>query len=137
MVIVTITYTNGYKYQLVHDVRYQLVSISVDENQESGTRWLHLSARGMLIIRKGYTWNGPSGPTFNTKNFMRGSLIHDALYQLIRAGMVDSDQRDNCDMELDMLLEQDGMSRLRRWWVRKGLKRFGSVGERRQVHRAP
>ena len=39
-----------------------------------------LTTEGLLIIRPGYAWDGPSGPTFDTPSFMRGSLIHDVLY---------------------------------------------------------
>jgi hypothetical protein len=42
---------------------------------------------------KGYAWNGPSGPTLDTRNFMRGSLVHDALYQLMREGRMDNGLR--------------------------------------------
>ena len=45
---------------------------------------LEITSEGELIIRNGYSWDGPSGPTIDTKNFMQGSLIHDALCQLMR-----------------------------------------------------
>ena len=44
---------------------------------------------GILIIRKGYAWDGASGPTWDDKTNMIGSLIHDALYQIMRESNVE------------------------------------------------
>lgn len=78
-----IYYRAGYKYQLAADYAvltpFHLVS-------PVETEWLRLSEAGWLLIRQGYAWDGPSGPTLDTASAMRGSLIHDALYQLIRLG---------------------------------------------------
>jgi len=46
--------------------------------------YLKLDGDGQFEFSKGYAWDGPSGSTVDTLNFMRGSLVHDALYQLIR-----------------------------------------------------
>ena len=51
-----------------------------------------LNTKGHLIIKRSYAWDGPSGPTIDTKNFMRGSLVHDALYQLMRHEHLSSDE---------------------------------------------
>ena len=37
-----------------------------------------------LYISKGYSWDGPSGPAIDTPDWIKASLVHDALYQLIR-----------------------------------------------------
>lgn len=37
---------------------------------------------GILSIYKHFQWNGASGPVYDTKNVMRASLIHDALYTM-------------------------------------------------------
>ena len=77
-----IYYKEGYKYQLVKDyaVQTQVFGLQVD------SAFITLYPTGILIIRKGYCWDGASGPTIDTKNSMRGSLVHDALYQLLREG---------------------------------------------------
>jgi len=46
------------------------------------TDFMHIDCGGSLCIREGYSWDGPSGPAIDTVDFMRGSLVHDALYQL-------------------------------------------------------
>ena len=80
---------------------------------------------GRCRIRKGYAWDGPSGPTFDTRNFMRGSVVHDALYQLMREEHLNRDDwREAADDELERLCLQDGMSKARAWWVHKGVRWF-------------
>jgi len=75
-----VKYRSGYKYQLVEE--YQ-VKVSVLPKNDIKTDFIELSTEGMLIIKNGYAWDGPSGPTIDTPNFMRGSLVHDALYRMV------------------------------------------------------
>jgi hypothetical protein len=64
-----------------------------------------------LIVKQGYAWDGPSGPTIDTKNFMRGSLVHDALYQLCREGFLEKNTyRPIADRLLYDLVREDGMN---------------------------
>jgi len=67
----------------------------------------------------------PSGPTLDTATFMRGSLVHDALYQLMRDGHLDrATHREAADRLLQTLCEEDGMWSLRTWWVYHGVRLF-------------
>jgi len=67
---------------------------------------------------KGYAPDGPSGPTLDTANFMRGSLVHDTLYQLMREGLLNHNlPREAADRILQSLYREDGMLALRAWWV--------------------
>jgi hypothetical protein len=87
---------------------------------------ISLDCDGVLFIKKGYAWDGPSGPAFDTPAFMRGSLVHDALYQLIRAERIDPrSSRKKADKILRNICKEDGMSRFRRWYVYWGLRMFG------------
>ena len=94
-----------YKYQLMqpyaHDVGIK--------QHEIDTPYLTLSGDGVLTIKKGYAWDGPSGPTMDTLNFMRGSLVHDALYQLIRMEVIPYSQRDLTDRLLQKICRADGL----------------------------
>jgi hypothetical protein len=57
---------------------------------------------------------------------MRGSLVHDALYQLMRERYLDEDTyRDRSDRLLQKICKEDGMSMLRAWWVYQGVHLFG------------
>lgn len=69
--------------------------------------WLTLSPDGLLTVRKHYAWDGVTGfPDLNV--LMRASLVHDALYQLIREGQLGADRRIDADREFQRLAAQDG-----------------------------
>lgn len=97
-----------YKYQLkqayVHDVG-KITKKPVD------TDFLKLDTDGRLTIREKYAWDGPSGPAPDTKSFMRGSLVHDALYQLIRMEEIPDLYQAHADRLLYRTVRADGM-----WW---------------------
>lgn len=115
----------NYKYQLVETYEYSVELHYPMVRYESQYSWVSL-ANDRLTIRKGYAWDGPSGPTIDTDNFMRGSLVHDALYQLFRELPHLRVHRDYADRLLQHICIMDGMSRLRAWWVYQGVKHFGA-----------
>ena len=118
-----IHYRGGYKYQLR---RPYTLNVAVNPASEIaiGT-FIILTPDGTLTIGQGYAWDGPSGPTVDTKNFMRGSLVHDALYQLMRNGLLDEEQwRKPADQELERICREDGMFWLRRRWVYAAVRWF-------------
>ena len=135
-----IRYRSGYKYQLVEEY---LLTVSVTpDDAVKVDEFIDLSTEGVLVIKKGYAWDGPSGPTIDTKNFMRGSLVHDALYQLMRADKLSIDQwREEADLELKRICLEDGMSRIRAWWVHRGVRLGGRpsafLEARKEIHTAP
>lgn len=77
------------------------------------TEHLVLAASGVLTVQAGYCWDGPSGPALDTPNFMRASLVHDALYQLIRLGELSPKHRVHADQLMYTLCRADGMGRFR------------------------
>jgi hypothetical protein len=135
-----IHYRGGYKYQLKKPV-ILLTRVFPDEAKVIGN-FVKLGEDGALEIGNGYAWDGPSGPTIDTKNFLRGSLVHDALYQLMReAGLDKATWRKTADEELVRFCGLDGMSRLRRWWVLKAVRRFADLAaspeSRKPLSKAP
>lgn len=118
----------NYKYQLVKD--YELL-IPIKE-KSIVERFIELYSDGRLLIKKGYCWDGPSGPTIDTITFMRGSLVHDALYQLIRMECLDLSYRYQADQILYQILLEDGMNIIRAnyayWGVRLFARRFAIPG---------
>lgn len=134
----TIRYRSGYKYQLVDDY---FVKVRVRPEKDISTEFISLSTDGFLRIKRGYAWDGPSGPTFDTKNFMRGSAVHDALYQLMRLEELARRHRKAADLELKLICLQDGMFSFRAWWVHRGVSLAGekaaSPDARKKVHTAP
>jgi len=108
-----------YKYTLFRPVDYA-ADIEVAEPGDWGL--LAADGEGNLTIRQGYAWDGPSGPAIDSKNFMRGSLIHDALYQLMREQKIAQSQRKRADEVLREVCRADGMSRIRAWWVYRAVR---------------
>jgi len=123
-----------YKYNLHSDLEFE-TGINVDNPQNLGL--LEIVAKGKLTIRKGYSWDGPSGPTIDTKNFMQGSLIHDALYQLMREGVLPQHLRQKADEILQAVCIKDGMSKVRAWWVYRGVRIGGTSSARPDLLSAP
>lgn len=130
-----IKYKGGYKYQLAATYK---VKVNIVQELEIFSKFIRLVG-GVLIIKEGYAWDGPSGPTFDTKNFMRGSLVHDALYQLIREGQLSGAHRLQADIELRRICREDGMSKIRAWWVFKAVRVFGksAATNKRKIITAP
>jgi len=116
-----IAYKEGYKYQLDRDY---LIFVPIWPDRDIYSDFIGLRADGLLRIKKGYAWDGPSGPAIDTRNFMRGSLVHDALYQLMREHGLDPKHREVADLILRAICREDGMTEIRAWWVYTGV-RFG------------
>ena len=111
-----------YKYQLMEDY-----TMSVDikpENDILVTDFITLTVAGELTIKKYYAWDGPSGPTIDTKSFMRASLVHDVLYQLMREECLDQTYRSYADKLLRKICLEDGMWRFRALYLYYGLRLF-------------
>lgn len=112
-----------YKYQLMEDV-----SITIKKNiakHPVQNRFIELDMAGHLVIKTGYAWDGPSGPTCDTKTFMRGALVHDALYQLMREGHIDdTEHRQYADELLRDICKLDGMCSFRAAYVYFFVRKF-------------
>lgn len=119
----SIKYKSGYKYQLAEDYR---IETCIFPNETIISDYFCLTTYGDLTINKGYAWDGPSGPTIDTKNFMRGALVHDALYQLMREGFLEpsEENRKHADDLLKEICLEDGMSKIRAWYVYRSVRRF-------------
>lgn len=119
--------TTNYKYQVVEDYSIPVkIYPKIDIYEpNSNNPFLKLSRNGVLTIFKGYSWDGPSGTTIDTKNFMRGSLVHDALYQLMRQNKISLEYREYADEVLKKICLEDGMSSFRAAYVFKAVRYFG------------
>lgn len=123
-----IHYRAGYKYQLTEEyacswrIRFVVAAIPIQ------TRWLYLNSVigcHRLVVAEGYAWDGPSGPAFDTSDFMRASLVHDALYQLIRLGFVPRSAREAADDLMREICIADGMHPWRAWWCHRAVRLGG------------
>ena len=122
MSITQISYKSGYKYQLEKDYAVQ---VNIVPSRKIKTAYIELDVSNNLVIKKGYAWDGPSEPAIDTRNFMRSSLVHDSLFQLMRNRLLDPNKfRDEADTELVRIYREDGMSCIRAWWVHKSVHYF-------------
>lgn len=113
----------SYKYQLVDT--YQVETGIHLPGLPISTEYIDMGVTGRLTIRAGYAWDGPSWPAIDTANFLRGSLPHDALYQLMRMGLLPLEKRGEVDCLLRRHCLEDGMSSVRAALVYAGVRAGG------------
>ena len=130
-------YTKGYKYQLNETLE---CVTSIHPWQEIETQFINITREGNLTIRKGYSWDGASGG-WDSRSFMRASLIHDALCQLINEKLLPRTYQIQADKLLKEICLEDGMFKIRAWWVYRAVRRFDKIGLKKykpkEVYTAP
>lgn len=152
-----IRYKTGYKYQYV-DKEFPLqlpkrpgdsifhynrnVEIILDggaDHIKCGP-FLALWPSGKMRIYEGYAWDGPSGPAFDTPDFMTPSMVHDAMYQLMRNQVLSLFPfRQIADEMMYQMCRERGMCAPRAWWCKRGVRRFGkgAASKKKTIYRAP
>lgn len=117
-------YRAGYEYQVAEDY----VSVTgLHVPYAVGNKYMVLSPSGVLVVKEGYAWDGPSFPAVHTKNFIRPSLEHDAFYQMMREGLLPPSFREVADRRLQAACLENDMFAIRAWWVHTGV-RIGGGG---------
>ena len=112
-----------YKYRLVENEEFSTGISGV----YASTEYLTIFDTGLLICKKGYCWDGASGPTLDTEDTMRASLGHDCLYQCISLGILSKDHREAADKLLRKWLLEDGMVHARAQLWYEGVRAFGGL----------
>lgn len=110
-----IQYSDGYRYQLRAAYAIRLPELADPSRAPIVTEWLELDPDGTMRFRPGYAWDGASGPTFDSKSSMRGSLVHDGGYQLVRLGLLPASFRAALDLIFRRICREDGMWAPRAW----------------------
>ena len=114
----------NYKYQLIRDYT---ISIPITPARFVNTKFIRLTKAGKLTVKIRYAWDGASGPVRDTKTVMRGSLIHDALYQLMREQHLDRRiHRKPADELLRDICLADGMALARARLIYRGVRLGGA-----------
>ena len=134
-----IRYRSGYKYQLA--TRYS-IAIPIKPKKDITTEFITLDTKGKLTIKNGYAWDGPSGPVVDTKENMRASLVHDALYQLMRQKELSvKTHKDRADKIFKNICIKDGVPKKIASAYYLGLKLGGKPAtdpkNKKKIHRAP
>lgn len=100
-----------------------------------------LAPTGLMHIKAGYRWDGPSGVTVDTPSFMRGSAAHDVWFQILREfftlniKFIQTLKIDpvllrlqifhDANKDLKLHCKQDGMMWPRYHFVYRAVERFG------------
>lgn len=113
-------YKKGYKYQLYTDYT---INIPI-KNVHINTSYIQLVENGDLTIKHGYAWDGATG-AIDTNTIIRASLVHDALYQLMRDCELDRSNKEIADKIFRTICKEDGMIWFRRWYIYHIVKYFG------------
>lgn len=122
-----------YKFTLVEDYA---IDTDIVPRAAVNTPFLQLDSSGRLSIRRCYSWDGATG-ALNTRNIIRASLVHDALYQLMREGHVASSQRLAADRLMHTICVAAGMNRPYAWIVYICVRLFGGASVQSDTRRAP
>ncbi len=135
----TVRYKSGYKHQLVETYECQVL---IMPGLTFDSRFISLSEEGLLTVKVGYAWDGPSGPVLDRKSTMRAALVHDALYQMMRQGALDAKKwREPADALFRQMCIEDGVWRWLAAVYYRALRRFGesaaSAYSMKEVHEAP
>ena len=71
---------------------------------------------GILSVKRGYAWDGASGPIINTRDTLVASLVHDVLYQAMRLNLIKSskENRQIADKNFFEILKMNGVNSIRR-----------------------
>lgn len=102
-----IKYRSGYKYQLAKDYH---ISTSIKPTADINTPFIALDMKGNLVVKTGYAWDGASGPVIDTDNNLRASLVHDALYQLMREKKISRKRhKHKADKLFQSMCKKDGV----------------------------
>lgn len=108
-----IRYREGYKYQLAEDFRIKTPIVGESIRHD----YFQLSKNGNLLVKKGYAWDGASGPTIDTKDSMEPSLVHDVFCQMMRTELLSFNKwQDTVNSFFREHCKACGMNSFRAWY---------------------
>lgn len=93
--------------------------------QQIDTHYCTLFDNGLLLLKSGFIWNGPSGPAINTPATLMPSALHDCLYRLIQEGELEKDHREASDYTYRDSLKTWGVPLWRRLLHFRAVRLFG------------
>lgn len=134
-----IQYKEGYKYQLVADYH---INTKIKPAGDIVTDYIELDSKGTLTVKKGYAWDGTSGPVLDTDNNLRASLVHDAFYQLMRMRKIKStEHKKSADKLFRNMCKIDGVPSPVAQMYYFGLEKMGKPStdpaNAKEIFRAP
>ena len=126
-----IFYKSGYKYQVTRSCWYHTGIFGYNIKAP----FITLSPDGVMCIQAGYASDGPSGPTIDTSDSMRGAIGHDGLYELMRRGLLPQSHREQADKKLREWCLVDGMDQIRADIWYEGVREFAKGAASPENHK--
>lgn len=84
---------------------------------EAYTSHIRLASNGTIVLLAGYIWDFGSGPAVDTPDMVYASIVHDALYELMKLDRLPWGMRKAVDNHFHDMLKESGMPWWRRLWV--------------------
>lgn len=109
-------------YELLREYVHNRKMLKYSKGISFGILYACIESDGTLVLERGYRWDGPSGPAADTKDFMRGSAVHDAFYAMMRVSALKQSDRKEADAEMRRTNTEDGMFPIRSWWTWAGVR---------------
>ena len=112
----------NYKFKVEENFSIELpIRIADFEHQYASSK------DGILSVKRGYAWDGASGPIINTRDTLVASLVHDVLYQAMRLNLIksNSENKKTADKIFFEILKMHGVNSILRkvWYL--AVKLFG------------
>ena len=115
------SYKKGWKYTTTEEVVYDT---GWDVPNAILTPFIELTLCGRLTISKGYSFDGASG-AIDTDTVMKGALLHDSCYQLLRGGKLPQEYRKKADKLFYKVNVEEGMFEFRAMYMYLAVRAFG------------
>ena len=119
-----IRYIDGIKYSLqeAYEFESRIIVKEIIRTQFFTIKPKKDGSGSIWILKPGFACDGPSGPTIDTPDSMRGAFEHDPKYAAMRMKLIGQEWRETADDELEETLLADGMNKERaaawHWGVR-------------------
>ena len=105
-----IYYGGGYKYQLR---RNAVAESKIRLDKLINHEYFAISVDGVILVRRGYAWDGASFIAVDDPGTIYASVFHDAGYQALRLKLLDEVWREELDLMYEALCKEGGVNRIR------------------------
>lgn len=116
-------FIDGFKYQVVNE--FVIIIKDFKPSCNIIDEFCEFYTDGTLVIKRGFAWDGASGPTFDTKNSFIPSIVHDVFYRFIRKGFLDISVKTIADDIFYKMLRANGMCFIKAFMWYLGVHFFG------------
>ena len=118
------------KYRDIRAYKFQVYETEVTKTpiipeKEIYHEFFMLLMDGTLTVKKGYAWDGASGPVIQTKALLKASLAHDVFFQCMRVGLLPKSYFEVVNKFLQIQCIQFGMNKLFAWGVYQAVQTCG------------